>query len=74
LATVNPDGADGLFFENAKLLITQAVDAGAIIIYSVIVSFLILKSIDLIIGLRVDLDDEVQGLDLSQHSEIGYTL
>ncbi len=71
---VNPGGADGLFFGNAKLLLTQALDAGATIIYSVVVSFVILKAIDLIIGLRVEPDDEVQGLDLSQHSEIGYTL
>ncbi|MBU0681919.1 MAG: ammonium transporter [Proteobacteria bacterium] len=71
---VNPGGADGLFYGNAKLLFVQAVDAGATIIYSVVVSFIILKAIDLIIGLRVEIDDEVQGLDLSQHSEIGYTL
>ncbi len=71
---VNPGGADGLFFGNAKLLLTQAVDAGATIIYSVVVSFIILKGIDLVIGLRVDIDDEIQGLDISQHSEIGYTL
>ncbi len=71
---VNPGGADGLFFGNAKLLMTQAVDAGATIIYSVVVSFIILKAIDLVVGLRVEVDDEVQGLDLTQHSEIGYSL
>ncbi|MEN8256982.1 MAG: ammonium transporter [Thermodesulfobacteriota bacterium] len=71
---VNAGGADGLFHGNAKLLVTQAVDAGATIIYSVVVSFIILKVIDLVVGLRVDDDDEVQGLDLTQHSEIGYTL
>jgi Amt family ammonium transporter len=71
---INPGGADGLFFGNAGLLLTQAVDAGATILYSVAVSFIILKGIDLVIGLRVTADDEVQGLDLSQHSEIGYTL
>ncbi len=71
---VNPGGADGLFFGNAKLLLIQAVDAGATIVYSLIMSFIILKGLDLLIGLRVDSDDEVQGLDLSQHSEIGYTL
>ncbi len=71
---VNPGGADGLFFGNAKLLMTQAVDAGATIIYSVVASFIILKAIDLVVGLRVEVDDEVQGLDLTQHSEIGYSL
>ena len=71
---VNPDGANGLFFGNAKLLLTQAVDASATIIYSVIVSYLILKFIDIVVGLRVEEDDEIQGLDLTQHSEIGYTI
>lgn len=71
---VNPAGADGLFAGNPKLLLVQAMDAGATIVYSVIVSFIILKSIDMVIGLRVEADDEVQGLDISQHSEIGYTI
>ncbi len=71
---VNAGGADGLFFGNPKLLAIQAMDAGITIAYSVVVTFIILKAIDLMIGLRVDKDDEVQGLDLTQHSEIGYTL
>jgi Amt family ammonium transporter len=71
---VNPAGADGLFAGNPKLLLVQAMDAGVTIVYSVIVSFIILKSIDMVIGLRVEADDEVQGLDISQHSEIGYTI
>ncbi len=71
---VNPDGADGLFAGNPKLFLVQGMDAGATIVYSVIVSFIILKIIDMVIGLRVDVEDEVQGLDISQHSEIGYTI
>ena len=71
---VNSGGADGLFYGNPGLFITQAMDAGITIVYSVIVSFIILKGIDLIMGLRVERDDEVQGLDLTQHSEIGYTI
>ena len=71
---VNPNGADGLFSGNPKLVLIQAMDAGVIILYSVVVSFVILKAIDVIIGLRVNNDDQVQGLDISQHSEIGYTL
>ncbi|MDA3971563.1 MAG: ammonium transporter [Desulfobulbaceae bacterium] len=71
---VNPGGADGLFAGNPKLLMIQAMDAGVILVYSVIISFIILKMVDMIFGLRVDVEDEVQGLDLSQHSELGYTL
>ncbi|MDN8230329.1 hypothetical protein QZK09_16230, partial [Acinetobacter baumannii] len=38
-------------------------------VYSGIATFIILKVIDLIIGLRVNSDDERMGLDLSQHGE-----
>ena len=41
----------------------------ATIAYSAIVTFIILKVIDLVIGLRVEADDERMGLDLSQHGE-----
>jgi Amt family ammonium transporter len=42
--------------------------------YSFIGSAIILKIIDITIGLRVTTEEEVQGLDLTQHSEIGYSL
>lgn len=71
---INPGGADGLFFGNPKLFGIQAMDSMITIGYSVIVTFIILKVIDLVVGLRVDEEEEVQGLDLTQHSEIGYTL
>ncbi|MBW6521427.1 MAG: ammonium transporter [Desulfoarculaceae bacterium] len=70
---VNPGGADGLFFGNASQLAVQAIGVGSTIAYSVVVTFIVLKIIDATIGLRVSLDDETQGLDLAQHSEVGYT-
>ena len=71
---INPGGADGLFFGNPKLFGIQAMDSMITIGYSVVVTFIILKVIDLVVGLRVGEEEEVQGLDLTQHSEIGYTL
>ncbi|WP_101674655.1 ammonium transporter [Alloalcanivorax mobilis] len=44
------------------------------VIYTTIVTFVILKVIDLVIGLRVSEEDETIGLDLSQHDERGYNL
>ena len=70
----NPGGADGLFFGNPKLFAVQAYGAFATIIYSLIVTFIILKVIDAIVGLRVDTDSELRGLDLTEHSEAGYTI
>jgi Amt family ammonium transporter len=71
---INPGGHDGLFFGNPSLLGIQAMDAFSTIIYSVIVTYIILKAIDLTIGLRVSREDEIQGLDLTQHSETAYSL
>ncbi|QFS16232.1 ammonium transporter [Acinetobacter indicus] len=41
----------------------------ATIVYSAVLTFIILKVIDLVIGIRVESDDERMGLDLSQHGE-----
>ncbi len=70
----NPDGANGLFFGNPAQFMTQAIGAGAAIAYSVVLTFIILKVIDMTIGLRVDIDDETQGLDVTAHGEVGYNI
>lgn len=44
------------------------------IVWSGVLSFIILKIVDAIVGLRVEEDDERMGLDLSQHNERGYNL
>jgi len=67
-------GAQGLFFGNPKQLGIQAIAAGAAIVYSFAVSSVILILLKKTTGLRVSDDDEVQGLDLSQHGETGYYL
>ena len=46
----------------------------ATIVYCAIVSFVILKVLDAVIGLRVDEDQETEGLDVALHGERGYTL
>jgi Amt family ammonium transporter len=52
----------------------QLIGVTATVIYSGIVSFLILKGVDAVVGLRVADDAETEGLDLSQHDERGYNL
>lgn len=64
--------ADGLLFGNAALLGKQAVAVAATIIYSFVATTVILRVIDAVIGLRVSDENENVGLDLSQHSEVGY--
>ncbi|MCZ6504124.1 MAG: ammonium transporter [Gammaproteobacteria bacterium] len=46
----------------------------ATLIFTSIATFIILKIIDLTIGLRVSEEEEVTGLDLTQHNETGYNL
>ncbi len=72
--TMNPHGANGLFFGNPHQFVVQATGVGATMIYSFVVSAIILKAVDITVGLRVNIEEEVQGLDISQHSEVGYSL
>jgi Amt family ammonium transporter len=71
---VNPDGADGLFFGNPEQFGIQIVATAAAIIYSFVGAWVLLKIVDAVVGLRVTEEDEVAGLDLSQHGENAYTL
>ena len=52
----------------------QAFAAVGAAVYTLIVSFIILKVIDKVSGLRVDEDTEAEGLDVSEHGETGYDL
>ncbi len=70
---INPAGADGLFFGNLGQLGTQVIATVVSALFSFVATFIILKVIDLIIGIRVQEEDEIMGLDLSQHNETGYT-
>ncbi len=71
---INSAGADGLFYGNPKLLGIQLFGAFVTIVFSLVVTTIILKVTDKLVGLRVSNDEELQGLDLSQHDEVGYTL
>jgi len=65
----------GLFITDGggELLKDQAVAAVVTIAYSFVVSFILAKAIDLVMGLRVTEDEEDLGLDQTQHAESAYT-
>jgi len=71
---INPAGADGLFFGNPKLFVSQVIAIAVTVVYSFVVTAIMLKVLDKTVGLRVDDESEVVGLDISQHGESGYTL
>jgi len=64
------DGNDSI----AAQVLAQFIGVGATVIYSFVVSFIVLKALDALMGLRVEQEDEEQGLDLSLHDERGYIL
>ncbi|MGZ3494774.1 MAG: ammonium transporter [Thermodesulfobacteriota bacterium] len=70
---INSAGNDGLFFGNASLIGIQALSVVSAWIYSFVVTLIILKVLDWTMGLRVTDEHEVNGLDLSQHGEAGYS-
>jgi Amt family ammonium transporter len=70
---VNPDGANGLFFGNPGLFVVQIEAVLATIAYVFVVSYILLKVLDLTIGLRVNAQSEFVGLDHALHGESGYT-
>jgi Amt family ammonium transporter len=57
-----------------KQLWAQFLSVVITIVWSGLLSFIILKIVDAIVGLRVEEDEERMGLDLSQHNERGYNL
>ncbi len=70
---VNPGGADGLFFGNPGLFGIQLLVVAVTTIFSIIGTFVILKLVDSMTGLRVSSEEEATGLDLSQHNERAYS-
>jgi Amt family ammonium transporter len=65
-------GGTGLVYGNAKQLLVQLGALGVTLVYTAVVTFILLKIIDAVVGLRVSQDEERQGLDLSQHGETAY--
>jgi Amt family ammonium transporter len=62
----------GLVEGNAGQVVNQVIGAAAAIGIAVVGTAVLLKILDATMGLRVTQDEEVQGLDLSQHGEEGY--
>ncbi|GAB4192637.1 MAG: ammonium transporter [Roseiflexaceae bacterium] len=69
---VNPAGDDGLLYGNVAQLGEQAIAVVVVAIYAAAVTWLILKALNLTVGVRVSDTEERQGLDASQHGEVAY--
>ena len=71
---VNSAGADGLFYGNPAQFMIQVKAVLVTLIYSFVMTLVIYKVIDLVIGVRASDKDEAMGLDLTQHHEEAYTV
>jgi len=72
--TYNPAGNDGLVLGEWTQLKAQLVATGVTWAFAFVVTVVLVKLLDLTIGIRVRPEDEETGLDLSQHGEVGYNL
>jgi ammonium transporter, Amt family len=70
VSAVGGEGHSGLVDGNAHQVLVQLYGVACTVIYDAIASLILLKLIDLVIGLRVDADTEREGLDLAIHGEV----
>lgn len=71
---VNPAGADGLLFGNPHQFLVQVLAVAAAAAWGFGGSWVVLKVLDLVMGLRVTPEEELLGLDVTQHGEAAYQL
>ena len=72
---VNELGADGLFYDpstGGSLVVGQIVAVLVTVVFSVVGTFILLKIIDTLVGIRISSDEEKNGLDKVEHGEEGY--
>ncbi len=62
----------GLIDGNPGQVLTQLVAVGATIAYAVVATFVIVKVVDVILGIRISARDEEMGIDLAIHGEVAY--
>ncbi len=68
------EAGKGLLYGNAGQLLTQIIAVAVTMAYSGIMTFVIFMVIKVLVGLRVDAEEEITGLDESQHGERAYNL
>ncbi len=71
---VNAAGADGLLFGNLHQFGVQCLMLVVTVAFAAIMTFIIFKIVDTVIGMRVEEKNELIGLDLTQQSEAAYTV
>jgi len=70
---VNEAGSNGLFFGNPGQLVPQFISVIATMVFAFLMTLLILKFVDAVIGIRLEEEEERKGMDISLHDEGGYS-
>ena len=66
--------AAGLLYGNPNQLVIQIISIVAVALYSFIVTYIIAQVLDKTMGIRVDEQTEIEGLDANEHEEVGYRI
>lgn len=66
--------AAGLLYSNPNQLVIQIISIVAVALYSFIVTYIIAQVLDKTMGIRVDEQTEIEGLDANEHEEVGYRI
>jgi ammonium transporter, Amt family len=71
---VNEAGGNGLFFGDVHQFLVQLLLIIVAPVFAAVMTWIIFKFVDALVGMRVDKKDEIIGLDLTQQSEAAYTV
>lgn len=71
-ATASVNSYTGLLYGNLHQFLVQIMAAGASVIYAFVLTYILAKIVDEVMGLRVSEDEEYVGLDIAQHGEKAY--
>ncbi len=69
---VNPGGVDGLLAGSSAQLVSQVMGVAVVGVYAFVVSWVLIKVLHMTMGMRLVEENEVQGMDYTEHSEAAY--
>jgi len=72
--SVNIAGKDGLLYGNTSLILSQIISIIIVILYSAVMTYIILLILNKFMNIRVSKEEEKRGLDRTQHGETGYII
>ena len=66
---INAAAVDGLAYGGTDFFLKQLAGCGIVVVFSLVMSFILFKIVDMLNPIRVSVEDEEIGLDVTQHAE-----